>query len=259
MSVEKTRPFTRWRRLHTLERRLELPMVVLGFVWLALLVIELTWGLVPALQSAGTVIWVIFIGDFLLRLWLAPDKLTYLRRNLLTLIALLIPALRVFRLARALRLLRYTRGVRLVRVITSLNRGMRALGKTMRRRGFGYMALLTVVVVMVSAAGMYAFEYAPQGRGLSSYFEALWWTAMLVTTLGSEYWPQSVEGRVLSLLLSLYAIGLVGYMAGALASFFIDQDAAEEDRVSKRSVETLRAEIAALRQELEANRNERSR
>lgn len=232
-------------------------MVILGFVWLALLVIELAWGVVPALQTVGTVIWIIFIGDFLLRLWLAPNKVVYLRRNLLTLVALVIPALRVFRLARALRLLRYTRGVRLVRVITSLNRGMRALGKTMQRRGFGYMVLLTVVVTVVSAAGMYAFEYGPQG--LNSYFEALWWTAMLVTTLGSEYWPQSVEGRVLSLLLSIYAIGLVGYMAGTLASFFIGQDAAEEERASERGVEALRAEIAALREELKASRSERPR
>lgn len=75
-------------------------MVVLGFVWLALLGVELTRGLSPALKTAGTVIWVIFIADFALRVLLAPEKWAYIRRNWITAISLLGPAVRVFRVAR---------------------------------------------------------------------------------------------------------------------------------------------------------------
>ncbi len=32
--------------------------------------------------------------------------------------------------------------------------------------------------------------------------------------LGSEYWPQTVEGRVLCLLLAFYAFGVFGYACG---------------------------------------------
>ncbi|MCA1601004.1 MAG: potassium channel protein, partial [Acidobacteria bacterium] len=41
--------------LQQLEDWLETPMLVLGFVWLALLAIELTWGLSPVLETIGTV------------------------------------------------------------------------------------------------------------------------------------------------------------------------------------------------------------
>lgn len=227
-------------------------MVILGFLWLALLVVEFTWGLLPVLQPLGTAIWVVFIADFFLRLLLAPRRGLYLRRNWLTIIALLLPALRVFRLARALRLLRFGRSVYLVRVLTSLNRGMRSLGKTMERRGALYAALLTVVVVVVSAAGMYAFESRPQGEGLNSYFEALWWTAMLVSTMGSGYWPLTLEGRVLALLLSIYSVGVFGYVAASLASFFVGQDreADPEPDEHKEALEALIEEVAALRREL---------
>ena len=67
-----------------LEDWLEMPMLVLGFVWLALLVVELTGNLSPALELVGTVIWIIFILDFALKFLLAPDKTDYLKANWLT-------------------------------------------------------------------------------------------------------------------------------------------------------------------------------
>jgi len=64
--------------LARLEDWLETPMLVLGFVWLALLLIEFIWGLNPLLETIGYVIWGVFILDFALKYILAPHKLTYL-------------------------------------------------------------------------------------------------------------------------------------------------------------------------------------
>jgi voltage-gated potassium channel len=125
----------RKKLLHSIERLMEGPMIFLGFVWMALLVVELVWGLTPLLQKASLVIWGLFIFDFFLKLILAPRKITYLKKSWLTAISLLIPALRVFRL---LRILRALRGIRVIRVVSSLSRSMRSLSATMKRRGFGY-------------------------------------------------------------------------------------------------------------------------
>ena len=131
--------------LARLEDWLETPMLVLGFIWLALLILEFRRGLSPALEVAVTVIWVVLILDFLVKFALAPDKKDYLKTNWLTALALAVPALRVFRifrLVRVLRAARAARGLRLFRVVSSLNRGMRALGAAMRRRGFGERRIL---------------------------------------------------------------------------------------------------------------------
>lgn len=64
---------------------------------------------------------------------------------------------------------------------------MRALGASLSRRGFGYVIALTVLVTFTGAAGMYAFENETPG-GMKGYGEALWWTAMILTTMGSQYW-----------------------------------------------------------------------
>lgn len=236
---------------------LEIPMLALAFIWLALFVVEVIWGLTPILETAGYAIWLVFIVEYVLGFTLAPRKREYLKRNWLKSIALLAPAMRIFRIAslvRLARLSRVARGLRLLRVLSSLNRGMRALGTSMGRRGFGYVAVLTVIVIVVGAAGMYAFErsVAGGGEGLANYGAALWWTAMLVTTLGSDYWPQTAEGRVLCFILSLYGIAVFGYITAALATFFIGRDAEHDDAevAGARSIAALRSEIAALREEI---------
>jgi hypothetical protein len=99
--------------LAQLEDWLETPMMVLGFVWLALLVLELTRGLSPFLATLSSAIWIAFILDFALRFWLAPDKVAYLKRNWLGAISLVVPALRVLRVFSAARALSALRGVRL--------------------------------------------------------------------------------------------------------------------------------------------------
>ena len=119
----------RYELLKGLTDWLETPMLLLAFVWLALLVLELIWGESVWFETIGALIWIVFILDFVLAFIIAPRKLDYLRANWLTAVALLIPAVRLFRVFRVLRLLRLARvgrGMRLLRVLTSLNRGMRA-------------------------------------------------------------------------------------------------------------------------------------
>jgi voltage-gated potassium channel len=245
--------------LELLQNWLEIPMVVLAFVWLALFIAEVIWGLSPLLELLGYVIWAIFIFEFFLGFTLASRKLKYLKQNWLKGIALAAPALRIFAILRFFRLMRLTRaagmvrGMRMLRVISSLNRGMRALAASMSRRGFGYVVLLTIIVTLVGAAGMYAFEKALEvEQGFENYGHALWWTAMIMTTLGSDYWPETDSGRILCFFLSLYALGVFGYITAALATFFVGSDASDEetDLASAKSITALRNDISALRKEI---------
>lgn len=241
--------------LDQVENWLDTPMLILGFVWLGLLIYEFIWNLTPTLEIVGTVIWIIFIVDFAIRLTLAPDKTDYLKTNWLTALALIVPAFRVLRVFRAFRLLRAARaarGVRLFRVLSSLNRGMKALGASFGRRGFGYVVALSLIVIFAGAAGMLAFENEVEG-GITTYGEALWWTAMLLTSIGSDYFPKTAEGRVLCFVLALYGFAVFGYLTATLATFFVGRDAESKDSeiVGAEDIRGLRYEIARLRAEIE--------
>ena len=144
-----------------------------------------------------------------------------------------------------------------MRVVSSINRGMKSLGWVLGRRGFGYALALTLLVIFGGSAGMYAFE---REHGLKDYAGALWWTAMLITTMGSEYWPKSIEGRVLCLFLALYAFAAFGYVTAALASFFVEQDkkaahaqadAITDSQIVMKELSDLRTEIKEMRRSIE--------
>ena len=208
--------------LRRLDGRAELAMIVLAIAWLALLVAELVASLPSWLQHVGTAIWGVFVADFALRCWLASDRAAYLRSNWLTIIALVVPALRIFRVVRFVRVLRAARavrGVRAVRLVTTFNRARRSLHAVLaRRNALGYVITMTLAVVLLGAAGMFAFE--PTGS-FESYGHALWWTAMLVMTMGTEGWPRTLEGRLLSILVALYGFAVFGYITASLASWFV--------------------------------------
>jgi voltage-gated potassium channel len=228
----------RWVLLHNVIRTLEPVMAALGIGWTILLVLDFTRGLTRPLALVSGTIWVVFVVDFLIELVVAPKKVRYLKRHWLVAISLALPILRVARLAALFRLTRAARSVRLVRTIGSVNRGMSALRATMRRRGAGYVTALTILITLAGAAA----------TGIHDFGTALWWTAMIMTTMGSAYWPQTMEGRILCVLLALYAFTMFGYVTALLSSFFIDRDASRSDAAvaGQRSIDALSERIAAL-------------
>lgn len=241
----------RKKLLKTIESFLEGPMIFLGFIWLVLLVIELIWTVNKTLEYAGIIIWVIFIIDFILKFTLAPQKLQFLKKNWLTTISLIIPALRVFRIFRVIRFFSAFRGIRLVRIIATLNRSIGSLGKTMQRRAFGYVMAITLIVVFAGAAGMYALENP--NPGFTSYGMALWWTAMRVITAGNEFNPMTTEGRGLGFIIAVFGYSIFGYVTATFATYFIGRDAEEKDAplAGAKEIEDLKSELIALRKAIE--------
>lgn len=223
---------------------LDFPLTVLSILWLVLIIIDFIYGLSPSLQTLSLVIWGIFIIDFLIELEISPRKKDYLKSNWLVALSLFLPALRVLTLFSGFRLIRFANFVRslnLARILSSFNRSLRTVRQVMRQRGLKYVLLLTALITLLGAAGMYNFE-RPK---LTSYWDALWWTAMIMTTIGSDYWPKTPEGRVLAFLLSVYAFSIFGYITAALASFLIGKE-----KESSREIEELRSEIQRLSSEI---------
>lgn len=230
-------------------------MAGLGLVAAVLLLVEFTGDLSPRgaawVDRAQTAIWALFALEFAAQFLLAPRKLRFLRGQWLAAVAVLLPTLRVFRALRAARALR---SLRLVRLLGGTNRAMRALREMLRGRQFGYLLALTLLVVALATAGIYALERDRPDATIRTVGDALWWASCLVTTINSEKYAVSAEGRVLAVLLRVYAVAIFGLLTANIAAFLVGRHR-EEARAAgdpelpvavAEELRRLRAEVRAL-------------
>ncbi|MDQ6761741.1 MAG: hypothetical protein M3015_03820, partial [Bacteroidota bacterium] len=74
----------KYRALYKLEAGLEIPMFILSLLWLYLLIVDLIKRLSGVQNILFYIIWGIFILEYLLKLYLAADAWSYIKRNWIT-------------------------------------------------------------------------------------------------------------------------------------------------------------------------------
>lgn len=206
-----------------LEALTEPVMLLLGLGFVGLLALRYSGLDLDAtertlLNRGLAIIYAAFVADFVLRLQVTPTKGAFLRRNWLLVVSLVFPAVRPLHAAGAVWGLP---PLQLLGVLNGLNRGLRALRHVTRGRQFAYLASLSVLAVLVAAGSVLYFDRATRGADIRSFGEALWWAATLVTTINSSDDPVSVEGRLVAILLRIYALSVFGYLTASIAAYFI--------------------------------------
>ena len=110
-------------------------MFLLSIFWLYLFIVEMVEGLGPTQEMMIYIIWFVFIAEFLIKLIVAPRKIGYIKNSWITIIALIIPALRMLRLLNALRILRSVRVLNSTKVIRALTSGKRFFSSLKEAQG----------------------------------------------------------------------------------------------------------------------------
>jgi hypothetical protein len=83
----------------------------------------------------------------------------------------------------------------------------------------------TVVVVLIAAAGMDALEAGAKGSEIHGYWDAAFFSTVQTLTVSSQMRnPVTTGGRIIDILLEIWAIVVVTGSAGSFASFFMDAD-----------------------------------
>jgi voltage-gated potassium channel len=107
--------------LERFERQTAIPMLVLSLAIIPLLVFPLVANLSVATESTfialDWLIWAAFALEYGVRLWLAPEKLNFIRRNRLDLVVIVLPFLRPLRVVRSARALRVLRAARAATIL----------------------------------------------------------------------------------------------------------------------------------------------
>ena len=83
-------------------------------------------------------------------------------------------------------------------------------------------AVATVGFDIVCAVLAFLFEHGQQQTQIKSFGSALFWTTTQMLTVSSNIQnPISFPGRVLDVVMEIYAITVIGSLAGALGAFLV--------------------------------------
>ena len=81
---------------------------------------------------------------------------------------------------------------------------------------FGFVAL---IVLYLSAVGIYYFENAAQPDNFKSVLHSLWWAVTTLTTVGyGDMYPITAGGKFFTFLVLMLGLGVVAVPTGLLAS-----------------------------------------
>ena len=192
------------------------------------------------LNHIDTLVCFIFIGDFIYQLINSKNKLEYLKWGWIDLVSS-IPNLQIFRwgrFARLIRILRILRGIRSTKLLLKFLFQNRAQGS------FASVAMISFVLVVFSSIAILNCEVSA-GSNIKTAKDALWWSFVTITTVGyGDYYPTTLEGRIIAALLMTAGVGLFGTFTAYVASLFFESEKQQEE-------EKMLLELKALRQQLE--------
>ena len=85
--------------------------------------------------------------------------------------------------------------------------------------------VLTAVIDILGTVAVYGFEHRAAGTDIHSFGDALFFTTVQLLTVSSQIKnPLTTGGRIVDVVLELWAVIVVAGSAGALASFFQSAD-----------------------------------
>jgi len=227
--------------LQRYERVTALPMVVLSLTFIGLLICPIAFTLSKSLDAtlatANWIVWSFFAVDYVVRFTLAPQKLKFVRGNLVDLAVVVLPLLAPLRIFSGLRALRLLRAITVLSVAVKTQRETK---KIVSPQSVGTALLILGLVVTVAAALEFESERGAAGANITSFGDALWWAVTTVTTVGyGDTYPVTTEGRGVATLLMFVGLGTTSLLAAGLTTFFVGQESQQDTKAILERLEAI--------------------
>jgi voltage-gated potassium channel len=164
----------------------------------------------------------LFTVEYALRFWVADTKLRFVFSfyGLIDLLAILPFYIAMGVDLRSVRILRLFRVLRVFK-LTRYSDAMQNLGHAFVevKQEMILFFMMTVIMIYMSAVGIYYFENPEQPEEFSSIFECLWWAVATLTTVGyGDVYPVTAGGRLFTFVILMVGLGIVAVPTGLISS-----------------------------------------
>jgi voltage-gated potassium channel len=193
------------------------------------------------LEISNAVIWLVFAVDLAGRFILAEHKKPFIKRNIIMIISVVFPFLR------------------LLRLISVLTMGLSRYGGSTRNK-FGFYVLGgSLLLWFITGLAVTQAERGMEGSNISDVGDGWWWSLITLATVGyGDRFPVTPEGRFIGAVIVITGIALLGTISAFLASFLMDPSGKRDAEILKDSekanatIYDLLSEVKALRAEVQA-------
>lgn len=197
-------------RLARYEDVTQAPLTCLALAFLVtygvpIVIDDLPRDIAIACSIASWVIWAAFAIDYVARVYLAEQRVTFVRQHVLEFVAVVLPMLRPLRALRVLSLA--TLAARLDEDDGIVASAARAV------------VVAVGLLVTIGALAMLDAERDADEANITTFGDALWWAIVTITTVGyGDRYPVTLEGRLIATIMMLLGIALVGVVTAGIAT-----------------------------------------
>lgn len=178
------------------------------------------------LTAVNVTVFFAFVIDYVVGLAVTQERKSYVRMQWAS---LLIVISQFLALLPALGFLGILRGARALRVIAALSRivAIGAASKEQGRKFFREKAAsvafgIAGLTLLSSAAAFTIVEDVGSGRRIGSFFDALWWAAATITTVGyGDIYPVTAAGRIVAVFTMVVGVSTLAVVTARIAQFLL--------------------------------------
>ncbi|CZF81074.1 pH-gated potassium channel KcsA [Grimontia celer] len=200
------------------------------------------------LLYVDTLICGVFFIDFVQQFRAAESKLQYMKWGWLDLISC-IPLMDVNQFARILRV------VRLVRAIKSISMITHAITENKASSSLHFLIATSLIMMVFGSIYVLSLERGMPGANIQTAADAFWWTFITITTVGyGDFYPVTLEGRIVAIMLITMGVGMFGSFTAVFASWLIAEPKETKSVALEVEVQSLRKEIQELKELLKDNK-----
>ena len=209
-------------------------LVVIAVGSLPLLLLETISDRLPEgdrnfIVIVNLVVFIAFAIDYIVKLVLTDSKPTYIRTQWLSLFIVisqllaLLPALGIFGVLRGVRAIRVL-GV--IARIFGIGAATKSSGKEFFKKRAASVAFGVAGLTLITSAVAFTIaEDVGDGRRINSFFDALWWSAATITTVGyGDIYPVTTAGRIIAVFTMVVGISTLAVVTARIAKFLISTD-----------------------------------
>lgn len=224
-------------RLSSWRRWTDLPLLFLAVGSLPLLLLELVAERLPRqdqflVSAVNLLVFVAFAIDYIVELAITDQRAKYARTQWAS---LLIVVSQLLALLPALGFLGVLRAARTLRVLGTISRVV-GIGTATRQQGQAFFRKkaaslafgIAGLTLVTSAVAFTLAEDVGNGRRIASFFDALWWSAATITTVGyGDIYPVTSAGRVIAVFTMVVGVSTLATVTARIAQFLMKEDSSK--------------------------------